>query len=163
VIGAEGGGIMAKTHTHSFSSLVGEHSELDRLFNEHQRALMEGNVGTALAVLDTFADELYEHIDYEEEKLLPIFAEEGGETEGVTLKILQAEHQKLRKDTDKLAREAQALYASSDLTGAILSLLDQETMFKGLFHHHALREKNLLFPRLDQCTTPEQRERMLGY
>jgi iron-sulfur cluster repair protein YtfE (RIC family) len=154
---------MARTHAHSFSSLVGEHAELDRLFDVHQRALIEGNVGTALLVLKTFADELYEHIDYEEEKLLPIFAEEGGETEGATLKIFQAEHQKLRKDAAKLTHKTEQLYATSDLVGGILALLDEETMFKGLFHHHAIREKNLLFPRLDQCTTPEQRERMLGH
>jgi iron-sulfur cluster repair protein YtfE (RIC family) len=151
-----------KTCTHSFSSLVGEHAELDRLFNSHQRALLEGNVGTALAVLNAFKDELLEHIDFEEEKLMPIFAEEGGETEGATLAIFQAEHRKLRKEAAALAGKTQALDMSSDLTGAILTLLDEETMFKGLLHHHALREKNLLFPRLDERTTKEQRERLLG-
>jgi iron-sulfur cluster repair protein YtfE (RIC family) len=143
--------------------LIGEHAELDRLFNSHQRALLEGNVGTALAVLRTFNDELFEHIDYEEEQLLPIFAEEGGETEGATLAIFQAEHRKLRKNADALAGKTEALYASSDLTGSILALLDEETMFKGLLHHHTLREKNLLFPRLDERTTEEQRERLLAF
>lgn len=151
-----------KTSTHSFSSLVGEHAELDRLFNSHQRALLEGNVGTALAVLKTFKDELLEHIAFEEKRLLPLFAEEGGETEGATLAIFQAEHRKLGKDAAALAGKTEALYTSSDLMGAILALLDEETMFKGLLHHHALREKNLLFPRLDERTSEEQRERLLG-
>ena len=154
---------MAKIQAHSFSSLVGEHAELARLFNSHQRALLERNVGTALAVLNTFGDELYDHIDYEEHALLPLFAAEGGETEGATLRIFQAEHRKLREDTAKLTRKTEQLSSSSDLMGSILSLLDEESMFKGLFHHHALREKNLLFPRLDERTTEEQRERLLGY
>lgn len=46
----------------SFSSLVGEHAELDRLFNSHQRALLARNVDTALAVLTTFGDEISSHI-----------------------------------------------------------------------------------------------------
>ena len=70
---------MNKKTPHSFSCLIGEHAELERLFDSHQRALLEGNVGTALAVVKAFGDELYEHIEYEEKTLLPVFAEEGGE------------------------------------------------------------------------------------
>jgi iron-sulfur cluster repair protein YtfE (RIC family) len=147
---------------HSFSSLVGEHAELERLFDSHQRALLKGNVGTALAVLGTFGDELDEHIQYEEDTLLPFYAEEGGETEGATLAIFQAEHQKLRREAAMLRGKTEALFGAEDKLGAILELLEDETMFKGLFHHHALREKNLLFPRLDERTSEEQRERMLG-
>jgi hemerythrin-like domain-containing protein len=154
--------VMTKTGSHSFSSLVGEHAELDRLFDSHQRALLEGDVRAALVLGKAFAEELFEHIDFEEEKLLPIFAEEGLDTEGASLRILQAEHQKLRKDINTLIFKTEQLYRSSDLTGSILSLLDAESMFKGLFHHHALREQNLVFPRLDKYTTPEQRERLLG-
>ena len=154
---------MSKTYSHSFSLLEDEHIELEHLFDSHQRALLDRNVDTALAVLNTFGDELDQHIDYEEKTLLPIYAEEGGETEGGTLKIFQVEHRKLREDAWRLTRKTEALYASPDMMGSILDLLDEEKMFKGLFHHHALREKNLLFPRLDERTTEEQRRRMLGW
>jgi len=153
---------MTKKYAHSFSCLIGEHAELERLFDLHQRALLEGNVGAAVAVLKTFDDELCENIDYEEDVLLPLFAQEGGETEGATLEIFQAEHRKMREQADKLTTKTQALFASSDLMGSIIALMDEEAMFKGLFHHHALREKNLLFPRLDERTTEEQRERLMG-
>lgn len=146
----------------SFSSLVGEHAELDRLFNSHQRALLARNVDTALAVLTTFGDELTSHMDYEEEKLLPLYADLGAETAGGTLQIFQAEHRKLREDIASLTRHTEALYSSGDILGSILSLLDEEAMFKGLFHHHALRERNLLFPRLDERTTEDQRKKVLG-
>jgi iron-sulfur cluster repair protein YtfE (RIC family) len=152
---------MSHNYPHSFSCLIGEHAELERLFDSHQRAVLEGNVGTAVAALKTFDDELWEHIDYEEKTLLPLFAQEGGETEGATLKIFQAEHRKLREQADRLTKKTQALFASSDLTGSIIALMDEEALFKGLFHHHALRETNLLFPRLDERTTEEQRERLL--
>ena len=153
---------MEKTCRHSFSSLEGEHEELEHLFGHHQRALLERNVGTALAVLTTFGDELEQHIEYEEETLLPFYAEEGGETPGGTLKIFQAEHRKLREGTTRLVGKTQALYASKDMMGSILALLDEEAMFKGLFRHHSLREKNLLFPRLDVRTTEEQRKVLFG-
>jgi iron-sulfur cluster repair protein YtfE (RIC family) len=153
---------MSKKTLHSFSCLIGEHAELERLFDSHQRALLEGNVGTALAVVKAFGDELYEHIEYEEKTLLPVFAEEGGETEGATLEIFLSEHRKLLEQADKLIAKTQALFASTDLMGSIIALMDDEALFKGLFHHHALREKNLLFPRLDERTTEEQRERLLA-
>jgi iron-sulfur cluster repair protein YtfE (RIC family) len=153
---------MTEKYPHSFSCLIGEHAELERLFDSHQRAMLEGNVGAAVAWLKTFADELCEHMDYEEKTLLPLFAEEGGETEGARLGIFQAEHRKLREQADKLTRKTQTLFASPDLMGSIIALMDDEALFKGLFHHHALREKNLLFPRLDERTTEEQRERLLG-
>jgi hemerythrin-like domain-containing protein len=146
----------------SFSSLEKEHAKLERLFDSHQRALLEKNLNAALAALNTFAGELHRHIEYEEQTLLPLYAEEGGETEGGTLEIFQAEHRKLREGAASLTRKAEALSASTDLMGSILALLDEETMFKGLFRHHALREKNVLFPRLDERTTEEQRKRMLG-
>jgi hemerythrin-like domain-containing protein len=153
---------MSKKTPHSFSCLIGEHAELERLFDSHQRALLEGNVGTALAVVKAFGDGLYEHIEYEEKTLLPVFADEGGETEGATLEIFLSEHRKLREQADKLTAKTQALFASADLMGSIIALMDDEALFKGLFHHHALREKNLLFPRLDERTTEEQRERLLA-
>jgi hemerythrin-like domain-containing protein len=153
---------MRKKTPHSFSCLIGEHAELERLFDSHQRALLEGNVGTALAVVKAFGDELYEHIEYEEKTLLPVFADEGGETEGATLEIFLSEHRKLREQADKLTAKTQALFASTDLMGSTIALMDDEALFKGLFHHHALREKNLLFPRLDERTTEEQRERLLA-
>ena len=78
------------------------------------------------------------------------------------MEIFQAEHRKLPEPTDKLTRKTQALFSSTDLMGSIISLMDDEALFKGLFHHHALREQNLLFPRLDERTTEEQRERLLG-
>jgi iron-sulfur cluster repair protein YtfE (RIC family) len=153
---------MKKTGRHSFATLEGEHTELEHLFDSHQRALLDKNIGTAVAALNTFGDELEQHIEYEEETLLPYYAAHGGETEGGTLKIFQAEHQKLRQESVRLAAKTNALYASNDVGASILALLDEEAMFKGLFHHHALRERNLLFPRLDERTTEEQRKVVFG-
>jgi iron-sulfur cluster repair protein YtfE (RIC family) len=148
--------------TTSFSSLSKVHAELDRLFNRHQRALFASDVDTALETLKTFGGKLNRHIDYEEHRLLPLYADQGAETAGATLEIFQAEHRKLRDGLTKLTRTTEELSVSEDLTGSILALLDEETAFKGLLHHHASREQNLLFPRLDERTTEEERKMWLA-
>src|SRR5207247_653557 len=98
----------------------------------------------------------------EDDVLLPLYASKGAEVEGGTLPIFHAEHRKLCDMAATLSRRNGALYVSADILGAILNLLDEETLFKGLFNHHAQREQNLLFPRLDACTTEAEREKALG-
>jgi iron-sulfur cluster repair protein YtfE (RIC family) len=108
-----------------------------------------------------FQDSLSRHIDFEETFLLPKYAQEGGETAGGTLAIFQAEHQKLKTVTEKLTHETTGLYGSSDVDAQIIAIFDQEALFKGLFEHHALREKNILIPRLEALTTPAERMELL--
>jgi hemerythrin-like domain-containing protein len=144
----------------TFASILAEHSELERLFDKHQRALLSKDLEGALATLKTFENKLCRHIAIEDEVLLPLYAAKSGEVEGGTLSIFHAEHRKLREMTASLARDTAALDSSSDLLGSILKLFDQEALFKGLFSHHAAREENLLFPRLEACTTAAERRRV---
>jgi iron-sulfur cluster repair protein YtfE (RIC family) len=147
--------------TLSFSSLSAEHEELERSFDSHQRALLSSDIGSAIAALTKFQSQLEQHIDFEERRLLPLYADKCAEIIGGTLEILQAEHRKLREDVHTLIQKAELLYTSHDLPGAILQLLTEETTFKGLFQHHAVREERQLFPRLDERTTPEERQMWL--
>ena len=148
------------TAKHTFASILAEHSELERLFEKHQRALLSRDLDGAVATLKTFENELGRHIAIEDQVLLPLYAAKGGEVEGGTLAIFHAEHRKLQEMTTSLVRSSEALESSSDVLGSILKLLDQEALFKGLFSHHATREKNLLFPRLEACTTAAERRRV---
>jgi hemerythrin-like domain-containing protein len=141
--------------------LLYEHDELDEIFAKHQRALLMKDIHAALATIVTFENHLKRHIGYENEVLLPLYSAKGGETQGGTLPIFHAEHRKLLESTVGLVRKTEALDTSSDLLDSILKLLDDEALFKGLFSHHAQREKNILFPRLDACTTKAEREKAL--
>ena len=100
-------------------------------------------------------------MEYENEVLLPLYGAKKAETEGATLPIFRAEHRKLREVCANLAHSTAALNSSSDVLTSILKLLDEEALFKGLFRHHAQREENLLFPRLDAYTTEWEREKAL--
>jgi len=142
-------------------SLASEHDELDDLFKKHQRALLTRDLNLSLAMIKAFENALERHIEYENEVLLPLYAAKKAETEGATLPIFRAEHRKLREVCVKLTHRTSALNSSSDILASILTLLDEEALFKGLFSHHRLREENLLFPRLDACTTEWEREKAL--
>ena len=146
----------------SFASLSQEHKELERLFDNHQRALLASDVGSAVAALTKFQSRLEAHIEFEERRLLPLYADKGAETAGGTLELFQAEHRKLRETVHVLIQKTELLYTAHDLPGAILELMTEETSYKGLFHHHVVREERQLFPRLDERTTPEERETWLS-
>lgn len=152
---------MSKHGSSSLTSVLKDHKELESVFNSHQRALLARDIDGALGLLTRFQGSLDRHIQYEEDVLLPLYVQRGAEAEGGTLKIFQAEHLKLRALTDKLTQLTAELYGSPDVTGEILAIFDQETLFKGLFSHHALREQNILFPRLDACTTEAERAKLL--
>ena len=130
----------------TFSSVLAEHSALEELFGRHQRALLTRDLEGAVATLKTFENALGRHIFFEDEVLLPLYASKGAEVAGGTLSMV---------------RQTEALDVSQDVLGAVLRLMDDEALFKGLFAHHALREENLLFPRLDACTTEGEKEKAL--
>src|SRR5262249_48758622 len=142
-------------------SLVSEHDELEQLFEEHQRALLTRDLDASLAMIRVFEKALERHMEYENEVLLPLYADKKAETEGATLPIFRLEHRKLREVCANLAHSTAALNSSSDVLASILKLFDEEALFKGLFRHHAQREENLLFPRLDAYTTEWEREKAL--
>lgn len=148
--------------TPSFASLSQHHEDLGRLFDSHQRALFASDIDLALAALSKFASDLERHIEFEERRLLPLYADQGAETTGATLEIFQAEHRKLRDGAANLMRRTEELFTAPDLPGSILALLTDEAMFKGLFHHHATREERILFPRLDERSTEEERQTWLS-
>lgn len=141
--------------------LLEEHEGLTKLFESHQRALLAKDLDNAIPVLSKFQDDLLRHIRFEEAWLLPKYAQEGGETAGGTLAIFQAEHRKLQEMMESLARATQNLVTASDPDAQIIAIFDQETVFKGLFNHHAHREQNILFPRLEARTTAAERKELL--
>jgi hemerythrin-like domain-containing protein len=145
----------------TFATILAEHSELEHLFDNHQRALLSKDLEGAVAAVQTFENKLSQHIAIEDEVLLPLYAAKGCEVEGGTVSIFHAEHQKLQEMAFNLVHSTAVLESSSDLLGSILKLLDQEAQFKGLFSHHALREENLLFPRLEASTTAAERRSVL--
>lgn len=145
----------------SYASLSKGHKDLDHLFDSHQRGLLVGDIKVSLAALTKFRSDLERHIDFEERRLLPLYADQGTKTAGETLKILQAEHRKLRHDVAGLTQRTEQLFNSVDLPGSTLALLSDEVEFKKLFHRHVDREQRVLFPQLAERATDQDRKARL--
>jgi hypothetical protein len=140
---------------HTFSSLQCEHTDLERLFEKHQRALISRDVPVAFATIVTFESNLTRHIAFEEEVLLPLYKTKGGEVEGGTLPIFQAEHRKLREIVARLAQHTDRLYTRPDIVGAILEFSMKKHCSKGLWRITRFANKTFCF----HASTPSRSNR----
>ena len=141
----------------SFSDLLALHKELDELFFEHQRALMRGELEDAFARLTAYETALLEHMQDEEQLLLPIYVSRADMPVAGTGEIFLNEHIKIKHYLGLIKAEFPKLLQAKDLERAIIFLLDSETTFKKLLVHHDNRERKILYPLLDQLVTDDEK------
>ncbi len=141
----------------SFSDLLMLHQQLDELFFEHQRALIRGELETALRKLEAYENRLLDHIWDEEEILIPIYAKRAEAPVGASVEIFINEHRKIKDYLALFKAEFVKLAAADDLERAVIFLLDSQTTFKRLLVHHDTRERKFLYPLLDQITTEQEK------
>jgi hypothetical protein len=141
----------------SFSDLLTLHQQLDELFFEHQRALIRGDLDTALGRLEAYESELLDHIWDEEEVLIPIYAASAEAPVGGSPEIFLNEHRKIREYLVLFKAEFVKLSAAEDLERAVIFLLDSQVIYKRLLVHHDARERKFLYPLLDEITTAQEK------
>ncbi|HEY7783545.1 MAG TPA: hemerythrin domain-containing protein [Pyrinomonadaceae bacterium] len=141
----------------SFKDLLVLHQELDEMFFEHQRALLQMDLGRASTWLERYETELLEHIRDEEELMIPIYRELVEAPVGGAAEIFVGEHEKLRQFLVLFREGLTRLAAAEDLERGVLFLLDSQHLFKRLLVHHDARERKYLYPLLDQVTTETDR------
>ena len=146
----------------SFSDLLAVHRELDDLFFEHQRALIRGELEDAFARLTLYETALLDHMQDEEQLLLPIYVSRAEMPLGGTGEIFLNEHIKIKHYLELIKAEYPKLMQSKDLERAIIFLLDSETTFKKLLVHHDTRERKILFPLLDQVVTDDEKQSLFS-
>ena len=146
----------------SFSDLLELHKQLDRLFLEHQRALLLLDMKRAAALLATYEADLLAHIRDEEALMLPLYRERVAAPVGGAVEIFLGEHEKLRQFLALFKDELVKLEAVADLERGVLFLLDSQYLFKRLLVHHDNRERKMLYPLLDEVTTAEEREALFA-
>lgn len=81
----------------SFKDLLVLHQELDEMFFQHQRALLQMDLARASTWLDRYETELLEHIRDEEQLMIPIYRELVEAPVGGAAQIFVGEHEKLRQ------------------------------------------------------------------
>ena len=145
----------------SFSRFLAAHIRIKRLFRDHQVALISLDLRKAKRLLEKFEWELLDHMRVEEQYLLPIYRR-AGEIPGGPEVFFTGEHRSLRRFIAKFKRTIRRhSVRQGDIRKRVLTLLDQEAMFKGLLHHHDLRERNILYPALDRVATEAERRLFL--
>jgi hemerythrin-like domain-containing protein len=145
-----------------FAGLGALHRELEELFLQHQEALLGLELALAAERLERYEAALRPHLEAEEALLLPVF-ERAGRIRGASPDLFTGEHQRLLEFLARFRAELRALVPGApDLKRGVLRLLDAETTFKHLSHHHELREETYLFPALDRVTDAAERRELLA-
>jgi hemerythrin-like domain-containing protein len=137
------------------------HEGLAELFHRHQVALLDRDVARAGHWLSRFRDALLAHMRDEEESVLPVYAERGGEDTDSPPEQFRAEHRKLRELTARLESRVAELDDPPD-DRALLDLLDLESSFRSLMAHHDVREGRVLYPSLSRWTTADEQAEIAG-
>jgi hemerythrin-like domain-containing protein len=142
----------------SFSDLLALHGQLDRLFVEHQRALIRLELDRAERLLDEYETELLTHIRDEERLMLPLYRDRVKAPVGGAAEIFAGEHEKLRQFLALFRQEMGKIRTAGDIELGVLFLIDSQHLFKRLLVHHDTREKKMLYPLLDEVTTEAERQ-----
>jgi hemerythrin-like domain-containing protein len=152
----------------SFVSLTEVHAELFAEFSAHQIALLRRDFDGARGKLAHFRARLERHIDAEEELFDAVFAHTGdvARTEGpmgrAPVDLFTGEHKHFREQLATFEQLAAPLKADDpDIDARVLDLLEEEATFKTFFRHHDERERNLLYPSLDDHVPAEDRPALL--
>jgi hemerythrin-like domain-containing protein len=145
----------------TFVSLLDTHKALDELFLQHQEALLAQDFPLARERLAAYERELRLHMRLEEEQLFPIY-QRGEPVPGGAVELFAAEHRKMLDLLSRFRDElAQLEQGTGDRKRGIIRLLDHEAVYKHLAEHHDLRERNILYPTLDQVATEGERRELL--
>ena len=111
-------------------------------------------------MFETYATELLAHIGDEETLMIPLYRERADAPLGGAAEIFIGEHNKLRQYLELFKEELTKLAAANDLERGVLFLLDSQHLFKRLLVHHDTRERKMLYPLLDEITSPAEREKL---
>lgn len=138
------------------------HKELEELFLKHQEELICLKIKKARKHLEEFAKELRHHMYVEEKYVLPLYEKKVAQQPGGGAFLFLGEHQKLKEFLRKTVSKMNKLSAKDkNIRRKVIDLLDLETRFKDIYLHHDLREKNMLYPKLDKAINNKEREVLL--
>jgi hemerythrin-like domain-containing protein len=137
------------------AAMMGVHERLDAMFAAQQRALLDRDFVRAGAWLDRYRTQLLLHMDDEERHVLPLYAARGGDASDAPVKMFLGEHARMREFVARSVAAIAALQQQPD-DAALLALFDQQATYKNLLLHHDLRERNALYPRVEQWASPAE-------
>ena len=143
--------------------LLDVHAELRERFAVHRDFVVGLEFGRALEELGAFERELRAHMEAEETFVLPLYRERVGKVLGGDPDLFMLEHRNILRNLEA-AKESLEKMARDPAAGRRQAheFLDREWMLLHLLEHHDLREKNTLYPKLDEVLSEREREELLA-
>lgn len=146
-----------------FRPFVEVHADFLEAVLRHQEALVRGDVPAALEAIRGLRDEMTEHIEREEARILPVLEARGGWGRAGDPRFYRDEHAKIRRHLDRWCGDTAALDAAHPGYARAAALqIGAQHAFRTLLEHHDDRERTALYPDLVRVTTPAERRAMLG-
>lgn len=146
----------------TFGELLKLHREIDEMFFAHQCALLRFKFETALSLLERYETALLRHMRDEEDLLLPFYDKRCPATRNGATKLFLDDHEKMRSFVNLFKEETEKLADSPQPESVLLMLLDREAFYKRLCSHHDKRERETLYPALDEFTSEAEKLEMLA-
>jgi iron-sulfur cluster repair protein YtfE (RIC family) len=146
----------------SLLEMMGVHRDLFELFAVHRDHVVGLEFGRALEALETFERELRSHMDAEERHILPVYEKRVGAVTGGDPQFFYLEHKNLLRNLETAKAELRRL-AQDPKAGRRQAheFIAAESMLLHLLEHHDLREKNVLYPKLDEALSADERAALL--
>lgn len=140
------------------------HKKLDELFLCHQEALISFKLDEAIDLFNIYSSKLFAHIHDEEEILFPIYEKECRDKPPAgELALFQREHNKIRQSISEIKHRYMLLGENQESFSkrTVIDLIEQHLLYKRLMEHHDIREKQFLYPFLDQVISLDDKTAIL--
>ena len=136
---------MSETRTIS-GFFQGDHDRLDVLLQSFQ-TLKRRHFSKAKEAFTQFKSGLERHIRWEEEVLFPLWEEKTGMSDSGPTFVMRHEHRRIEEQLRTIDR---------NITGDNADDAEPEQALVALLAAHNLKEERVLYPAIDQVTTPEE-------
>ena len=146
----------------SLLDLLEVHSSLREKFALHRDLVVGLAFGKALGALEAFERDLRSHMELEERHVMPLYEERVGHVLGGDPQFFYLEHKNILRNPER-AKESLRKLAADARAGCRQAheFIQEENILYHVMEHHDLREKNILYPCLDQKLSPEERSSLL--
>jgi regulator of cell morphogenesis and NO signaling len=124
-----------------------DHDRLDELFKTFQK-MKRPDFAKAKEAFKAFKFGLQRHIVWEEDVLFPLWEEKTGMSEGGPTFVMRAEHRQIGQHLEAIHGKVAEQNPDSD---------QEEQALLDLLGSHNLKEERVLYPAIDQVTSPEER------
>jgi len=145
-----------------FNILQREHATLDQMFLLHQGILVNRGWARAARLLAYYQQQLSQHIQIEEQMLLPYCTIAAPGEARWDAHVYVAEHRRLEELVGKAATRLAVIRRRGVSAAMLIGLLDQERTIKHVMQHHHEREAKGLFYELRGRLPAEVRQQLVA-